>query len=191
MHTCSYMPHVTCSVSSLLKVGGCDGLPDLQVPSVDAPRPIVDQDLTSDVPVSFSNKFSSPFTTFKATVFDRLKDISSRFDSLCQSLSSSQSCWTRTELVLRTNTRKVGFGEDALYNNPDIIINGFDNDITSLREPFSNHIASLKMQTNDTMNFLNALSSAFTTSGSSGWSCLPSVVVVVVCMFVVTLTGIL
>ena len=185
-----YASCLTCSISLLPEVGGCGGIPNLQVPSVDAPRPIVDQDLTSDVPVSFSDKFSSPFTTFKATVFDRFKDISSRFDSLCQSLSSSQSCWTRTELVLRTNTRKVEYGEDALYNNPDIIINGFDDDISSLREPFSDHIASLKMQTNVTMNFLNALSSTFTTR-SSGWSCLPSVIVVAVCMFVVTLTGIL
>lgn len=173
------------------KVSGCGGLPSLSVPSVDEPLSSVAGHLSSVVPASFSTEFTKLFVDFKESLFDKFTDISNRFASLCNSAATSGFCWARTEVVLRTSTRKVSFGSDALYNNPDIIINGFDTDITSIRDDFSTHIASLQLQTNSTRSFLGTLTSTFTSSDpSSGWRCLPSAIVVVVCLFVLILSDI-
>ena len=193
----SYSSYCVLTVSNVFlllsspQVSGCGGLPSLSVPSVDEPLSSVAGHLSSVVPASFSTEFTKLFVDFKESLFDKFTDISNQFASLCNSAATSGFCWARTEVVLRTSTRKVSFGSDALYNNPDIIINGFDNDITSIRDDFSTHIASLQLQTNSTRSFLGTLTSTFTSSDpSSGWRCLPSAIVVVICLFVLILSNI-
>ena len=154
----------------LLQLNQCQGAPNLVKPTVeDIPQPVTAGTLNSAVPTSlFNHMYEQIFQDLKASVFDRFDGISQAFVSgHCNSAVDSGVCWTRTELVLRTvGTDAVNFGEDALNENPDMVVNGPDTDIPELRDTFIPDLATLSAQLNSTKSFVASLPEELTEPSS-------------------------